>query len=212
MNQLSPDVLSIVVSVLIVLLSLTVHEAAHAWTADRLGDPTARMLGRISFNPIVHIDPIGTVLLPLIAAFSNLPIIGWAKPVPVDLRRLRHGRRDFAVVAAAGPASNLLQAVVLAVLFHALPLDGITLFNLNWPNVVRRAADINVLLALFNLLPVPPLDGGNVLAGVLPPSAAHAFDRMRPFGIIILYALLLTGVLGSLILPPADFFMEMLGL
>ena len=212
MNQLSPDVLSIVVSVLIVLLSLTVHEAAHAWTADRLGDPTARMLGRISLNPIVHIDLVGTVLLPLIAAFSNLPIIGWAKPVPVDLRRLRHGRRDFAVVAAAGPVSNLLQALALAVLFHALPLEGLTLFNLNWPNVVRRAADINVLLALFNLVPVPPLDGGNVLAGVLPPAAAHAFDRLRPFGIIILYALLLTGVLGSLILPPADFLMEMLGL
>jgi Zn-dependent protease len=211
-NQLSPDVLSIVVSVLIVLLSLTVHEAAHAWTADRLGDPTARMLGRISLNPIVHIDLVGTILLPLIAAFSNLPIIGWAKPVPVDLRRLRHGRRDFAVVAAAGPVSNLLQALALAVLFHALPLEGLTLFNLNWPNVVRRAADINVLLALFNLVPVPPLDGGNVLAGVLPPAAAHAFDRLRPFGIIILYALLLTGVLGSLILPPADFLMEMLGL
>jgi Zn-dependent protease len=211
-NQLSPDILSIVVSVLIVLLSLTVHEAAHAWTADRLGDPTARQLGRISLNPLVHIDPIGTVLLPLIAAFSNLPIIGWAKPVPVDLRRLRHGRRDFGIVAAAGPASNLLQAVVLAVLFHVLPLDGVTLFNLNWPNVLRRAADINVLLALFNLVPVPPLDGGNVLAGVLPQSAAHAFDRLRPFGIIILYALLLTGVLGSLIVPPADFLMEMLGL
>jgi Zn-dependent protease len=211
-NQLSPDVLSIVVSVLIVLLSLTVHEAAHAWTADRLGDPTARMLGRISLNPIVHIDLVGTILLPLIAAFSNLPIIGWAKPVPVDLRRLRHGRRDFSVVAAAGPVSNLLQALALAVLFHALPLEGLTLFNLNWPNVVRRAADINVLLALFNLVPVPPLDGGNVLAGVLPPAAAHAFDRLRPFGIIILYALLLTGVLGSLILPPADFLMEMLGL
>ena len=212
MNQLSPDVLSIVVSVLIVLLSLTVHEAAHAWTADRLGDPTARTLGRISLNPIVHIDLVGTVLLPLLAAFSNLPIIGWAKPVPVDLRRLRHGRRDFAIVAAAGPLSNLLQALVLAVAFHALPLDGLALFNLHWPNVVRRAADINVLLALFNLLPVPPLDGGNVLAGVLPPAAAHAFDRLRPFGIIILYGLLLTGVLGSLILPPADFLMEMLGL
>jgi Zn-dependent protease len=212
MYQQPADLLSIVVPVAIVLLSLTVHEAAHAWTSDRLGDPTARTLGRVSLNPLVHIDLIGTVLLPLIAAASNLPIIGWAKPVPVDIRRLRHPRRDFALVAAAGPASNLAQAAVMAVLFHVLPLDGVALFGLNWPNVVRKAADINVLLALFNMVPVPPLDGGNVLAGLLPPDAAATFNRLRPFGIFILYALLLTGVLGALIVPPADFLMEMLGL
>ena len=106
-NPLSPDFSSIVVSIAIVLLSLTVHEAAHAWTADRLGDPTARLLGRVSLNPLVHIDPIGTILLPLIAAVSNFPIIGWAKPVPVNTSRLGHPRRDFMLVAAAGPASNL---------------------------------------------------------------------------------------------------------
>jgi Zn-dependent protease len=212
MYQQPADLLSIVVPVAIVLLSLTVHEAAHAWTSDRLGDPTARTLGRVSLNPLVHIDLIGTVLLPLIAAASNLPIIGWAKPVPVDIRRLRHPRRDFALVAAAGPASNLAQAAAMAVLFHVLPLDGVALFGLNWPNVVRKAADINVLLALFNMVPVPPLDGGNVLAGLLPPDAAATFNRLRPFGIFILYALLLTGVLSALIVPPADFLMEMLGL
>jgi Zn-dependent protease len=211
-NQLSPDILSIVVPILIVLLSLTVHEAAHAWTADRLGDPTARNLGRVSLNPIVHIDLIGTVLLPLIAAISNLPIIGWAKPVPVDVRRLRDPRRDFVLIAAAGPASNLLQALVCAGAFHLLPLEDFALFNLNWPNVLRRAASINILLALFNMIPVPPLDGGNVLAGLLPLSAAETFNRMRPFGFLILYALLLSGVLSSLILPPADFLMEVLGL
>ena len=212
MYQQPADLLSIVVPVVIVLLSLTVHEAAHAWTSDRLGDPTARVLGRVSLNPLVHIDLIGTVLLPLIAAVSNLPIIGWAKPVPVDIRRLRHPRRDFALVAAAGPASNLLQAIVVAVLFHVLPLEKVTLLGLYWPNVLRRAADINILLALFNMVPVPPLDGGNVLAGLLPRDAAAMLDRLRPFGIIILYALLLTGVLGALIVPPADFLMEVLGL
>ena len=100
------------------LVALTIHEAAHAWTADRLGDPTARLLGRVSLNPLVHIDPIGTILLPLLAMFSGLPLIGWAKPVPVNISRLRHQRRDFMIVAAAGPVSNLLQAVVAAVVFR----------------------------------------------------------------------------------------------
>ena len=212
MNQLSPDILSIVVPILIVLLSLTVHEAAHAWTADRLGDSTARNLGRLSLNPLVHIDPIGTVLLPLMSAYSNLPVIGWAKPVPVDMRRLRDPRRDFMVIAAAGPASNLAQALIFAVAFHLLPLEDLTLFNLNWPNVLRHAASINVLLAVFNMIPVPPLDGGNVLAGLLPPAAAQTFDRLRPFGFIILFALLLSGMLSPLISPPARFIMELLGL
>ena len=211
MNQ-SIDFISAVIPFVIVLLSLTIHEAAHAWTAYRLGDPTAKMLGRISLNPLVHIDLIGTIILPLIAAFSNLPIIGWAKPVPVDIRRLRNPRRDFVLVAAAGPASNLLQAFVVAVLFHVLPLESLNLFNLNWPNVFRRAADINILLALFNMVPVPPLDGGNVLAGLLPPRAAATFETMRPFGFIILYGLMFTGVLSQLIIPPADFLMELLGL
>jgi Zn-dependent protease len=210
-NQ-SIDFISAVIPFLIVLLSLTIHEAAHAWTAYRLGDPTAKMLGRISLNPLVHIDLIGTIVLPLIAAFSNLPIIGWAKPVPVDTRRLRNPRRDFMLVAAAGPVSNLLQAIVVAVLFHVLPLESLDLFNLNWPNVFRRAADINILLALFNMVPVPPLDGGNVLAGLLPPSAAATFDTMRPYGFIILYGLMFTGILSQLIVPPADFLMELLGL
>ena len=114
------------------------------------------------------------------------------------------------LVAAAGPASNLLQAIVVAVLFHAL--EDVNFTNLNWPNVFRRAADINILLALFNMIPVPPLDGGNVLAGLLPREAAAAFDSVRQYGFIILYALMLTGVLSQIILPPADFLMELLGL
>jgi Zn-dependent protease len=210
-NQ-SIDLVSAVIPFLIVLLSLTIHEAAHAWTAYRLGDPTAKDLGRISLNPLVHIDPIGTIVLPLLAVFSGLPIIGWAKPVPVDTRRLRDPRRDFMIVAAAGPVSNLLQAIAIAVLFHILPLERIDLWNLHWPNIFRRAADINILLAVFNMIPVPPLDGGNVLAGLLPRDAASIFERMRPFGFLILYALMFTGVLGQLILPPADFLMELLGL
>ena len=186
------------------LVSLSVHEAAHAWTADRLGDPTARLLGRVSLNPIVHIDLIGTVLLPLIAAFSGLPIIGWAKPVPVNISRFRHPQRDFAIVAAAGPISNLLQALAAAILVHVIAPDGLV------PAVVRLAVNINVFLALFNLIPVPPLDGGNVLAGLLPPAAANVFVAMRPFGFLILYAMMFTGMLSALIVPPALFLIRLL--
>jgi Zn-dependent protease len=204
----SPDFVSIAIQIAIVLVSLSVHEAAHAWTADKLGDPTARSLGRVSLNPIVHIDPIGTILLPLLAAFSGLPIIGWAKPVPVNINRLRHHRRDFMVVAAAGPLSNLAQAVVAAVLFRMVISDGTGTPLL--AQLLLDATQINVLLAVFNLVPIPPLDGGNVLAGLLPESAAVVLDSVRPFGFILLYALMFTGVLSDLIIPPARFFLGVL--
>jgi Zn-dependent protease len=123
-NPLSPDLTYIAVSIAIVLLSLTVHEAAHAWSADRLGDPSARLLGRVSLNPVVHIDLVGTIILPIIAAVSNFPIIGWAKPVPVNTSRLAHPRRDFMIVAAAGPASNIALAVLAAVLVQLLPVQS----------------------------------------------------------------------------------------
>lgn len=204
------DPSSIIIGLAIILASLTVHEAAHAWTADRLGDPTARMLGRVSLNPIVHIDPIGTILLPLVAAFSGFPIIGWAKPVPVNIGRLRHHRRDFMIVAAAGPISNLAQAAVAALALRLLFLDGGFGAASILPEVLFRAVQINLLLAFFNLIPIPPLDGGNVLAGLIPESGAAILDRIRPFGFILLYVLMLSGFLGTLIVPPTRFFLEVL--
>ena len=209
------DISSIIVAVAIVLVSLSVHEAAHAWTADRFGDPTARLLGRVSLNPIVHLDLIGTVLLPLIAAFSGLPIIGWAKPVPVNISRLRNERRDFMIVAAAGPISNLLQALVAAIFLRAVfPTVGATFGN-NMEisllgDALFMAVYINVLLAVFNLIPVPPLDGGNVLAGLLPEGPASVFQQVRPFGVLILYALMFTGTLSAMIQPPARFLLGLL--
>ena len=207
MNQ-SIDLLSIVIPIAIILVALTIHEAAHAWSADRLGDPTARMLGRVSLNPIVHIDPIGTILLPLVSIYSGLPLLGWAKPVPVNISRFKHPRRDFMIVAAAGPLSNLAQAaiagMVLAVLPESRGISGGDLLDAVLTIVVRA----NVFLAVFNLIPVPPLDGGNVLAGLLPPNAARAFDGLRPFGFLILYAMMFTGVLSALVVPPANFLMR----
>ena len=190
---------------LVLLFSLTVHEAAHAWTADRLGDPTARMLGRVSLNPAVHVDPIGTIVFPLVALLTNLPIIGWAKPVPVSVARLHgHWRQKFMLIAAAGPISNLILATLAAVIFRASGLDGPP------GAILRLAVQINVLLAMFNMVPVPPLDGGNVLAGLLSGPMAEAFDRLRPYGFLILYALMFTGVLYTLISPPSGLLLSWL--
>jgi Zn-dependent protease len=185
------------------LLSLSVHEAAHAWTANRLGDPTARLLGRISLNPIAHIDWIGTVLFPLLAMLSGLPLFGWAKPVPVGWQNLKSPRRDFAVIAAAGPASNLLLAVaVAAVLVLVGGRSAAPGATATW--LLVRALELNVTLAVFNLIPVPPLDGGNVAAGLLPLPLARALNQLRPYGFLILYALLFFGILRRFVFPIAD--------
>ncbi|MBI4263049.1 MAG: site-2 protease family protein [Acidobacteria bacterium] len=193
------DPVQLIIGVSVLLLSLTVHEAAHAWSADRLGDATARRLGRLSLNPAVHIDPIGTILFPLIAILTGLPIIGWAKPVPVSVAQLRgNWRRKYMLIAAAGPASNLVLAATAAVGVRLMGFEaaGDALFRFLLLMVV-----INVLLAVFNMLPVPPLDGGNVLSGLLGGRAADLIDSIRPYGFLILYGLLLTGVFERVVFP-----------
>lgn len=191
------DFLQIGLLLAVLIASLTFHEAAHAWAADRLGDPTARLLGRLSLNPLVHIDPIGTVLFPLVAAATGVPLIGWAKPVPVDVRNLASPRRDFALVAAAGPASNLVLAAFGAAAFAVVGGEefGQVEYTLAFFVVM------NVVLAIFNLIPVPPLDGGNILLGVLPPSMVGAVERVRPYGILVLYGLMFSGVLSRVTAP-----------
>lgn len=199
------DFTEILLLMTVLVASLSVHEAAHAWAANVLGDPTARLLGRLSLNPAVHVDAIGTLLFPLVAISTGLPLIGWAKPVPVDFRHLRHPRRDFALVAAAGPASNLVLAVLGAtVLEGAGGLDAARDGGLA-AGVLLQFVVLNVLLAVFNMVPVPPLDGGNVLIGLLPAAGARVVERLRPYGFLLLYALMLSGALSRFLRPVQRF-------
>ncbi len=197
-----PPIEIILAQFAILVLSLSFHEAAHAWTADRLGDPTAKLLGRLTLNPLAHIDWIGTVLFPLVAMLSGIPLIGWAKPVPVDMRHLREPRRDFAIVAAAGPASNLLLAGIGALLYRVVAASQAAASGAAWTvDALQFIVLINTLLAVFNMIPVPPLDGGNVLMGLVPVRMAHAIGWLRPYGFMILYVLMLSGLLYQLTWP-----------
>jgi Zn-dependent protease len=200
------DLSQVFIQFSVLILSLTIHEAAHAWSADRLGDSTARMLGRVSLNPAVHVDPIGTIVFPMIALMTNLPIIGWAKPVPVNTLNLRHHwKQKFMLIAAAGPASNLVLAAAAAIGVRLMGFEtesggvGGAVFQFLLVMVI-----LNVLLAVFNMVPVPPLDGGNVLAGLLPGKGHEIFDRIRPYGFLIIYGLLLSGILWQIVGPIQD--------
>jgi len=186
-----------------VIFAITLHEAAHGWVANKLGDPTARALGRITANPFKHIDLIGTVVVPLILVTLGGFVFGWAKPVPVDARNFKHPVKHMAIVAAAGPVSNLIMAI-----FWAL----IMAFAVNWlePDqwlkrplalMAQAGVFINIVLMSLNLLPLLPLDGGRVVAGFLSPQAAAKFMKIEPFGLIILLLLLFSGILGKILGP-----------
>ena len=205
-----PDIGQLLILLPALLFSLTIHETAHAVTADWFGDPTARRLGRISLNPAVHIDPVGSLLLPLVGILAGGFVFGWAKPVPVNPANLKNHRRDFLVIAAAGPASNIFLAVAASLLLGAVP-DGLGATG-GATGVLATFGftmlQLNVLLAVFNMLPVAPLDGGNVLAGLLPESLAAGYDRLvRPYGFIILMVLMATGWLYRLVEPPRSLLM-----
>ncbi len=203
------DIASILINIFVVLFAITVHEASHGWAAAKLGDHTAQSMGRVSLNPLVHIDPIGTVLLPLLLIIAGQPAFGWAKPVPVNPYNLRHPRRDHLWVSFAGPIANLLTAAASAALFLMVKAwyTGMTgpsplakpVFGL--ASILLSLFTINMILAIFNLIPVPPLDGSGILSGLLSESAAAKYDRIRPYGFLIIIALAYTRVLNVIYWP-----------
>jgi Zn-dependent protease len=187
-----------------VLFAITVHEVAHGWVARRLGDPTAMMLGRLTLNPLKHIDPIGTVILPLLLVITHAGVIfGWAKPVPITAQNLKHPKRDMALVALAGPLANFVMMLLWAIIMKSAILLQGNIGQLAMPMYLmgEKGIEINILLLVLNLLPLLPLDGGRVVSGLLPDKLSWKYSRTEPYGLVIL--------LGLMIMNPYIHFLDM---
>lgn len=224
---MSPKYIEILYQMIAFLFAISVHESAHAWTASRCGDPTARMLGRVSLNPIRHIDLFGTIILPLVAAISGIPLLGWAKPTPVDPRNFRNPMLDDILTSVAGPVSNFIVATLALLLLGVISLssptghaiimglpsdfDGVPSNSSLIPVVMLLYAVmmINIVLAVFNLIPIPPLDGSHVLRHFLSDSVRMVYDRIGFFALLAL-VYLGGGLLWGLIRPVRDFYLAIL--
>jgi Zn-dependent protease len=218
--DISDTIRQLVVSVLPILVAITFHEVSHGFVANRLGDPTAKLMGRLTLNPVAHIDLVGTIILPVILLISGAPVFGYAKPVPINPANFKDPRRDMAISAVAGPITNVILAILslLILKFFIIPLTMLL------PKIIGNAVlepltlmfiasiQINVFLAAFNLIPIPPLDGGRVLVGLLPHKQAVSYSRIEPFGFIIVIILIATGIAGIFVIPLANFFLALLKL
>lgn len=212
------DPANLIIWFIALLFSLSFHEAAHAWTSERFGDDTGRLQGRITLNPMAHIDLFGTILFPIVSALSGIPLLGWAKPVQTNPLRWRDKTRANIAVSAAGPISNFILAAVSFIVIKALIISGVVYLNGGYYTLVlplREQASfmaplsvllsvmllLNIGLGVFNLIPVPPLDGSHVLEELLPASMAEAYDQVRPYGFLLLYGLMFLGVFGAIFVP-----------
>ncbi|MCX5693387.1 MAG: site-2 protease family protein [Candidatus Omnitrophica bacterium] len=200
--------MSLLLSLCIFFFAVIIHEYAHGWVAWKLGDSTARFMGRLTLNPLAHIDPIGTIFLPFILIATHSPVLfGWAKPVPVDFLNLNNPKRDMVWVGLAGPAANILFAIALAMLLK-IPLLTASYFAVS---VITTAIMANLVLAVFNLLPIPPLDGSRVMMGLLPYNIGAEYAKIEPYGFIIIFALLWIGFVNTIIWPIVIFLAHVLG-
>lgn len=207
--MMNGNLVSLVISISIFAFAVIIHEVAHGWVAYKLGDPTAKLSGRLTLNPISHIDPIGTILLPVALVLTGSPVVfGWAKPVPINFFGLHNPKRDIMLVGAAGPLANIIFAFILGAAFRLFPVLHVPILA----GMIFYSILLNLVLAAFNLIPIPPLDGSRILFGLLPPEVAMRYMSIEPYGFVILFILIWLGFLDRFVNPLVVILAKIIGI